>query len=583
MAKRCCLLIIALLLSGRPLSAAEPVEIIVDGAEGDALANIRAALTLPYGLVQNNVVNELWIERFSKQAPDRVRRALEPFGYYHAEVHTSLMKVDANRYRLFVNVLRGEPVRIVEVTAVLEGPGAAEPLLKSWIDRFPLRKGDPLLQKKYEETKASLKSTAVNLGYLDAEFPVHDIRVDLEQLTARIDLRLKTGPRYRFGDVRFEGAGKYPEGFLFRFIAFHRGDIFSYSKLGETQLNLINSDRFSEVILIPEKNEARDDHVPVLITVKEKPTKRLRPGIGYATDTGPRFSLNYRDLDAFERGQEFHSELSLSHRLKNIGAGYIFPAARDINSFSAIRAYIVREDLSTHVIQSETLEVDRTRSLGKGRQGTVYTRLIREDSSVADVGTLSRLLMPGARFSERRYDSLIRPVKGHSFSLDLHGTHEALGSDTHFVQLATEGHLLAPVAGRLSVLARVTAGVTLQNAAFAELPASLRFFAGGDRSVRGYAYQSLGPANEAGAVTGGRNLLAASVELDQGFSQNWATAVFYDAGNAFNSFSSFDLFSGAGIGLRYYTAVGAIRIDIARQLRVENPKYRLHITMGVEF
>jgi translocation and assembly module TamA len=109
----------------------------------------------------------------------------------------------------------------------------------------------------------------------------------------------------------------------------------------------------------------------------------------------------------------------------------------------------------------------------------------------------------------------------------------------------------------------------------------LRFFAGGDRSVRGYAYQSLGPRNREGNVTGGKHLLFGSAELERAIRQDWGVAVFYDTGNAFDSFTEVTLAQSAGLGLRYYSKIGPFRLDIARQLNVASPAIRVHFVVGI--
>ena len=121
------------------------------------------------------------------------------------------------------------------------------------------------------------------------------------------------------------------------------------------------------------------------------------------------------------------------------------------------------------------------------------------------------------------------------------------------------------------------------NGNFLDVPVSFRFFTGGDNSVRGYAYQSLGPTNAQGEVVGGKHLLVGSIELEGAIGQNWGAAVFYDAGNAFDDFDSLNLAQSAGVGVRYYTPVGPIRLDIARQLGVSDPSYRFHFTIGMQF
>ncbi|MFH1025079.1 MAG: BamA/TamA family outer membrane protein, partial [Nitrospirota bacterium] len=144
------------------------------------------------------------------------------------------------------------------------------------------------------------------------------------------------------------------------------------------------------------------------------------------------------------------------------------------------------------------------------------------------------------------------------------------------------GSTIVSLPWRLSLYTRINGAVTAQEDSIRHIPASLRFFTGGDRSIRGYKYQSLGPKNEKGDVIGGKNLLVGSVELERALFSDWGIAAFYDAGNSFNSFSDIKLYEGAGIGLRYYTQIGAIRLDIARQIDVSNPTFRIHFSLGIE-
>ena len=326
------------------------MEVIIRGLEenDDARQNVQKALALPYGLVQDSRVNTPWLEQFAREAPDRTRLALEPFGYYKARIGASLETAGENAYRVVVHVEPGEPVRVASASVGITGPGSREQALQQMAGTFPLRKEDILLQPKYEAAKSRLKSRAVELGYLEADFSAHEIEIDPRQASARIVLTLDTGPRFYFGDVRFEGAPRYPEKFLHRYLAFKTGEVFSYAKLGETQLNLVNSDRFKEVFPVAEKDKAADSRVPVLMRMAEAPTKRLRPGTGYGTDIGPRFTLEFRDLNVFDRGHEFRSELDLSGRLQNLGAEYRLPDAVDINSFTGLQINFEREDVTTY-------------------------------------------------------------------------------------------------------------------------------------------------------------------------------------------------------------------------------------------
>ncbi|MFA7061606.1 MAG: POTRA domain-containing protein, partial [Pedobacter sp.] len=219
-----CLLL--LLFLALPLHAAELVEIVISGIEGDALKNVQSTLVLPTGLVGDGTVDRLWLERFAKQADDKVRTALEPFGYYNALVTVTLETV-GEAYRLLVKVLPGEPVRLSEVKVTVVGPGREERRLARLAATFPLNKGDVLLQPGYEEAKAALKSSAQDLGYLDAEFLRHEIRIEKSASTATVELALDTGEKYYFGETNIKGAPDYPDSFLRRHLTYKSGEVFS--------------------------------------------------------------------------------------------------------------------------------------------------------------------------------------------------------------------------------------------------------------------------------------------------------------------------------------------------------------------
>ncbi len=565
-----------------PVMAAEPLQVRVEGVAGDALENVNAALAIPPGLVRDGKVDTLWLQLFERQAVEKVRTALQPFGYYNSRVSTSLETPGEGSYLLRVKVELGTPVRVTAVQVAVCGAGTKEKALLDLAKNFPLRRGDVLLQNAYEAAKAALKSRAQELGYLDAEFSTHEILISQDKTTARVELILETGSHYRFGETSLTGAPEYPERFLRRYLTFKPGEIFSYAKLTETQLNFINADRFREVIVTPEQEKIHDLQVPVLVQLKPSPRRRVRVGGGYGTDTGVRFTGRYRDVNMFQLGHELQIELYLAQRLQGLGAGYVIPSARDINSSTGFQLNLQREDVTTYTSRLISMEVNRNRSFGPGRLGTVYLKLLQEDFTIGTENSSSRLVLPGLRFSVRRYDDLIRPTRGYGYALEVRGTHQFLGSETGLIQFLADGNSIFPLPWRLSLLVRGKLGMTAQNDPLSDLPPSIRFFAGGDTSVRGYSYQSLGPRDTSGQVVGGKDLIVGSVELERALFESWGASVFFDTGNAFNSFNDIRLFSGAGIGAHYYTRIGAINLYLARQIGVPHPAYHVHFTMGFE-
>jgi translocation and assembly module TamA len=509
-----------------------------------------------------------------------VATALAPFGYYSTVVTTSLKKIEGDRYRLEVKVVPGEPVRVYNLHLDIEGPGANVRKLRRVMNGFPLTRGDILRHDLYEEGKGALKSHAIDLGYLNAEFSRHEVRVHRGNRRATIELILDTGPRYNFGDIQMHGAPLYPERFLKRYLAFQKGEVFSFAQLGQTQLNFLDSDRFREVIVTPRKDRVQNLEVPVDITLVPSARRRLRPGIGYGTDTGPRLSLKYTDVNVYHLGHELKTELLIAQFQQSLIASYAVPSYRHIDSRTVFQVGFKREDIDTFESESLLAEVERVRSFGKGRLGSLYLQLLQEKSTIGEEENTSKMVLPGVRFSRRRYNDPVRPTDGYFFKLESRGGYEDIGSDTGLLQFLASANGIFSLPGRFSLFTRMEGATSLQNEPVRELPVSLRFFAGGDQSVRGYAYKSLGPEDDHGDVIGGKNLFVGSIELEKAIGKSWGVAAFYDAGNAFNSFSHFELYQGVGLGVRRYTVVGPLRIDVARQVGVSDPSFRLHVSIG---
>jgi translocation and assembly module TamA len=560
--------------------AAEALEVVIEGIQGDALKNAQAALALPPGMIREGVIDRALLNLFRRGIPEKIQKSLEPFGYYEAQASSNMEKTEDGRELLRVKVIPGEPVRVTTASVRVIGPGEKNRDLRQLAASFPLKPGDVLNQVKYEKAKEELRSKALNLGYLGSEFVSHVIRVNRSERKAEFELILQTGSQYLFGEVVWEGTQLYPISYLERFLDFKPGEPYSYSKVYQTQLNLINSDRFASVNIRADKDEAREGRVPVRIQLEPSAPKRLRPGVGYSTDYGAKVSLRYQDLNAFQRGHEFNADLSIAQRQQAISSYYTLPNRGHIDNRTNLKAGLQRESLKPYDNVLLTLEGEQARSFGYGIIGSAYLQFRYEQFSEADQNGVSELLMPGLRLYQRRVDDLIRPSSGFRYTLETRGSTKTLGAESDFLQFLGNGDLLIPLGAGFSLIPRTQLGVTWQKDPLTDLPPSLRFYAGGDRSVRGYTYQSLGPKDSQGNVIGGKHLLVGSLELEYSITRNWSVAAFYDAGNAFNNFQDMTWPMGAGIGVRYYTPAGPVRVDLARQINVDNPGFQLHISVG---
>ncbi len=559
---------------------AEPLRLDIRAPDDDLRKILETALVLPAVLKDGAPLNQRWLKRYQRQLPDLVNDALEPYGYFHSETSSQLMQDESGDYHLQVDVNPGQPMRVTRLELELTGPGAELPELMQKREDFPLQTGDVLHQGLYEQGKSALLQRAVDLGFLQAAFTQHQIKVHRDDRQAEIVLHLESGLRYRFGETRFEGRGSYPERFLRRYLSYREGAYFSYDKLGQTQLNLYDSDQFNRIDIRALTDEIEQGQVPVRIDLQPAPRHRLRPGIGYGTDTGARVSLRYRNLNLLHRGHELQGDLMLAESHQSILSSYIIPDLDRLDSHTAVRLGVDREETETYVSQKLSSEVEYQRSFSKRLTGSLFIRLVQEDFEIGEVDSRSQMLLPGMRLAWKQADDPLTPSRGLHAALRLQGAHKDFLSDTSLLQLSGQATFLQPLARQFSLLLHLQGGTTWHDDPLQEMPVSLRFFAGGNRSVRGYRYQSLGPKDDLGQVVGGKHLLVANLELERRLSQNWGVAVFYDIGNAFDNLADYELEQGAGVGVRRYTRIGSLRLDLARQLGNAENSYRLHFTIG---
>jgi translocation and assembly module TamA len=203
-----------------------------------------------------------------------------------------------------------------------------------------------------------------------------------------------------------------------------------------------------------------------------------------------------------------------------------------------------------------------------------------EDFVVADTESRSRLLTPGIGWFKVDADNSLRPRRGYRLDLKLRGASDTLGSDATFAQAEASAKWITSFANNTRFLTRVRLGFTWHDE-FEVLPPSVRFFAGGDNSIRGFEFESLGPVDEDGAVIGGDRLAVASIEYEIPFSASWSSAMFVDSGNAFTG-TDFEARTGAGFGVRWQSPLGPIRFDIAWPVNDVEKDPRLHVSLGAD-
>jgi translocation and assembly module TamA len=577
------LFVMTLFCETAAFAAPTSVEISILGVKGAVKDNVVAALALPPGIVRDNRVYQRWLMRFVDHIPELVETALQPFGYYRSDIEVAL-KEQAESYLIEVQIVTPDPIRIRYVDLWLVGSGVEEKKLIKEREYFPQQEGDVLNHKAYEEGKKSLRQEAINLGYLKAEFKKSKVMVHVDEGAADIEIELVTGPRYKFGTVTIEGGDdRFDDEFLRRFISFDKGDFFSHKELHRSRINFYQSSRFKEVLMEPLIDEAEGLEVPIRVTLVTGKQQHWRVGVGYGTNTGARLTLNYENTQVSEYPHVFNFDALIAENTQLAEARYTIPRPGHVENKIINRYGVLREDVDAYDTKIFYTELESRYGINNDTIGSAFVRYSVEDSEVGEDDNLTHLLTPGLRFSYRSYDDLINPRSGYQLRMEVRGSFDELISDTTFSQVIAGGSFMWPLGKRFTMHSRVEGATTFNKDDFSEIPASMRFFVGGNNSVRGYDYKSRGPEDENGDVIGGDSLLVGSLECEYALTDDWGLAVFYDIGSAFDAGDDdLDFDSGAGIGARRYTLIGPIKIDLATRVSESTNKVTLHLSVGFD-
>jgi translocation and assembly module TamA len=558
--------------------AAQALEVQIDiqGLDSEQETNVRAFLSLEREKSRQGL-SESRLNLLHREAPGEIRKALQPFGLFQPQVESRLERTEQG-YRAFYQVQPGPRIRLSTVQFEATGPCRDDTLFAFGLD---LDEGDFLDQAAYEKKKQQLLGDAVAAGYLDARYTVRELRVDLDAYQASVRLVLDTGPRYRFGEVRFE-QDLLDEQFLRRYLRFAPGDPFNHDQLLELQSNLINSEYFSQVEVRTLREEAVDGQVPVAVLLTPNKPNRYRAGLGFATDSGPRITFDWKRRLLGREGHRMSAELRLAAPHSTLMAEYLIPLdrpSRDSLSFSAQAEHF---DTDTRKGERMLLSTAFSEGLERSWRRSYGLEYSYEDFEVGGQDDNAFLLVPYASWSRLRSDGKDYIQRGSRLNYRIEGAAEQLLSSTSYLQVHSNDKVIYGLGdGRWRLLARAELGATLTDS-LVGLPASKRFFAGGDNSVRGFGLDEIGPRDDKGEVVGGRFLAVGSLEVERLIKEKWSAAVFFDAGNAFDPDYDARVEYSVGAGVRWHSPVGPIRVDLATALSKDDPSVRLHIVVGPE-
>ncbi|MCB1658522.1 MAG: outer membrane protein assembly factor [Moraxellaceae bacterium] len=553
----------------------DKVPIKIKGVSTDIKANIEAYI----GDLNKDDLTQ-WRET-SARLRKATREALESLGYYQAE-----FKFNRLEKALELEVQLNQPVIVDSVKLSYVGQAGNDIAFTALRETFPLKEGDVLHHGRYEAAKSLLQNMALERGYFDGQWLKHEVLIDKDTQKAQVNLQYDSGERYKLGEVSFKHTRANQQlaidaDLLDNLVPFKAGDDYEAEKVIKLNKVLLDSRYFNEVKVRAESGLAQDYVVPVNVLLAMDSPNQVDLGAGYATDIGARVSATWRRSLLNRRGHSIETSSEISQVRQSATARYGIPWTHPINDTLQILAGFKREDIDEIAITNNSvLGVERQKKRDSGWQTTESLRWSRE-SYRQENGEKGRsdLLLPSYSISRvRTKGSKTDPERGDRQSYQVELASSSVLSDADLIALQANWRWLNTFAQRHQLLLRADVG-TIISSDFDSVPLNIRFYAGGDQSVRGYDYKSLSPRDSTGQVTGASNLVALSSEYAFKLTSKWRLAAFVDAGNAFDAASD-GLKVGVGGGIRWISPVGPIRLDIAQSLDNGNASPRIHFFMG---
>ena len=610
---------------------ADEVEFIVTGVEEPILTNVLNHVS-GYRIGSGAKLNSRLRRKMLDDAKTSAGMAMRPFGYFNPEISTEIQAKEAGHWQLTVTVTTGPPVLVQDLVLELTGPGRELPTLKSWYAEFPVQPGLVLNQQDWDKAKRDVMGLLEAAGYLTAEFSHHEIRVDPKANTARLALVLDTGPQAVIGQITFQ-QDILSDAVLASVRRFQPGDAYNAWLLEKFRLDLWRTGYFEDIELVERRDlAALPPRVDLEVNFSPRKKNTYQGMIGFGTDTLVRLQFLWGRHLLSPRGDNF--DIGFGWQQKDneftLQANYRIPRETNPQQFWIVSAGLKSEKQSLDASVSGDIEEritiargtlnDYTLKFGKTRARnmkggfeqlfeTVFVQYLNEnhDFSATDnvdpdvqsntglgqdsdlLNNTSNTLSIGINWDWPEIRGSGFETTGHHERAWMFTSNEAWGSEFDYSQLYLSSRMNFLAGERWKFLLRAEAGYSNAKTAdvtvfteegtveFAvtELPYLYRFKAGGSNSVRGYAFEILDNNG-----LGSNNVFTASAEIEYHFLDKWSVAAFADVGNAFNDWSKPELKLGTGFGVRWYSVIGALRLDLAQGWDLTGEPWRIHLTIG---
>ena len=562
-----------LALSCLPAFAEQTVDIEVQGIRG-----FRAVRNADLNVHLINKEEMDGSERYQHLVTQAVDRGLRVFGYYESSVRFERKQRQGKRDLLIAHVTPGEPTKIAGTDVQIEGEAAQDENFDALRKKLP-KEGVLVEHQTYDDYKTAISRLALNRGYFDGEFKISRLEISPEIHQAWWRMLFDSGVRYHYGNITFSHS-QIRDDYLNNILNIKPGDPYLMNNLSDLTSDFSSSNWFSSVLVQPNVNhKSKTVDVEILLYPRKKNAMEL--GVGFATDGGVHTQIGWTKPWINSRGHSFRTNLYLSAPKQTLEATYRMPLLK--NPLNYYYDYSVgwegekENDTNTRAL---TLSALRYWNNAHGWQYFGGLRARYDSFTQADITDKTFLLYPTVGFTRTRLRGGSFATWGDVQKITFDVGNKVWLSEASFVKVQASSAWIRTYAENHRIVARAEVGY-LHTKDIEKIPPALRFFAGGDRSVRGYGYKKITPKNKNGKLVGGSRLLAGSLEYQYQVYPNWWAATFADSGLAANDYTTKELRYGAGVGVRWASPVGAIKFDIATPIRDKDNSKNIQFYIGL--
>lgn len=522
---------------------------------------------------------------------EEVKSALRALSYYQPKIDIQLTQ-HGSELIADIKLDLGPAVTVMSFDLDILGEGASDLSFIDLKNRLSFKQGEPFHHGKYELIKSELNHLALQKGYFKAQWLKHEVSIDLESYSAKVLLSFDSKKRFRFGDIKVSPTDSPAAEIIVELAPFEKGEYYSARRIADYSVDLSSSSYFKSIIATPLIEQSDSDLVPIEVKALPKANDLFKIGGGYSTDVAFRGQFYWTRPWLNRWGHSITSGFEGSSVQQAYSLAYLIPIKDPVNDYFNLKGGILRKIHNDTDSRTISLQGQRVQKLSSELNRSLFLRWQRDDYRQAKEKNISDLIIPGVVYSFTRSKGFLDPHEGYQQIFTLEFSEPTWGSEERFVKARTFTKLVRQLGSSHRIITRLDLGAIVIDESGGEekidaLPSSMRFFAGGDQSIRGFAYQSIAPrytsGPSAGGLMGGQFLSVGSVEYSYPVLAKWRVALFVDSGTASNDYSE-PMSTGSGLGVRWLTPVGPIKLDLAFPVSQEKPfeSWQLHFSLGPE-